>query len=84
MTPNKPKRVAALTDEVFTVAEVATILKINQQTVRNWIDAGVLPALRVGRAVRIKREVLQDVLDNGLEAPENEGSEAELSSLVEH
>ncbi|HET9719407.1 MAG TPA: helix-turn-helix domain-containing protein [Solirubrobacteraceae bacterium] len=43
-------------DESFlTVAEVADWLKVNQQTVRNWIDQGRLPAVRVGRRVRIKR-----------------------------
>jgi excisionase family DNA binding protein len=36
-------------DEFLTVAEVAEILKLNQQTVRNWISEGSLPALRVGR-----------------------------------
>ena len=43
-------------DEYLTVAEVAEILKLNQQTVRNWIDQGRLPALRIGRRVRIRRE----------------------------
>ena len=38
----------AETDEFMTVAEVAAILKLNQQTVRNWIDAGTLPAVRIG------------------------------------
>lgn len=33
-------------DELLTVAEVAEVLKINQQTVRNWNDAGRLPARR--------------------------------------
>jgi excisionase family DNA binding protein len=42
-------------DEFLTVAEVAETLKLNQQTVRNWIDQGSLPALRVGRRVRIRR-----------------------------
>ena len=42
-------------EEFMTVAEVAAILKLNQQTVRNWIDAGRLPALHVGRRVRIRR-----------------------------
>ena len=42
-------------DESFlTVAEVAEMLKLNQQTVRNWIDQGSLPALRVGRRVRVR------------------------------
>jgi hypothetical protein len=27
-------------EEFMTVAEVAAILKLNQQTVRNWTDAG--------------------------------------------
>ena len=47
-------------DELLTVAEVAAILKLNQQTVRNWIDQGSLPALRVGRRVRIRREPCTD------------------------
>jgi DNA-binding transcriptional MerR regulator len=31
-------------EEFMTVAEVAALLKLNQQTIRNWIDAGPLPA----------------------------------------
>ena len=49
-------------DSFLTVAEVAGILKLNQQTVRNWIDQGSLPALRVGRRVRIKRSDFERVL----------------------
>jgi len=43
-------------ESYLTVAEVAAVLKLNQQTVRNWIDQGSLPALRVGRRVRIRRQ----------------------------
>lgn len=50
MTPREP----AL-DEFMTVAEVATILKLNPQPLRNWTDAGTLPTVRVGRRVRINR-----------------------------
>jgi excisionase family DNA binding protein len=42
-------------DQLLTVAEVAAILRMNQQTIRNWIDAGTLPAIRIGRGVRIRR-----------------------------
>jgi excisionase family DNA binding protein len=52
-------------DSFLTVAEVAELLKLNQQTVRNWIDAGSLPAIRVGRRVRIKRADLDRILENG-------------------
>ena len=39
----------------LTVAEVAEILKLNQQTIRNMLDRGDLPFVRLGRRVRIKR-----------------------------
>jgi excisionase family DNA binding protein len=54
-----------LEDSYLTVADVAELLKLNQQTVRNWIDQGSLPAVRVGRRVRIKRSDLQQILDEG-------------------
>jgi len=50
-------------ESYLTVAEVAETLKLNQQTVRNWIDQGSLPALRVGRRVRIKRSDFQRIID---------------------
>ena len=52
-------------DEFLTVAEVAEILKLNQQTVRNWIIDGSLPALRAGRRVRIRREDFLAFVDKG-------------------
>jgi len=52
-------------ESFLTVAEVAELLRLNQQTVRNWIDAGSLPAIRVGRRVRIKRSDLNRILESG-------------------
>jgi excisionase family DNA binding protein len=54
-----------LEETYLTVAEVAQMLKLNQQTVRNWIDQGSLPAVRVGRRVRIKRSDLEKILAEG-------------------
>jgi len=48
----------------MTVAEVAAILKLNQQTVRNWIDSGFLPAIRIGRRVRIERSDFDALLES--------------------
>jgi excisionase family DNA binding protein len=56
-------------DEFMTVAEVAAVLKLNQQTVRNWIEAGTLPAVRIGRRVRIKRSDFDAVVDAGYSGP---------------
>jgi excisionase family DNA binding protein len=52
-------------ESFLTVAEVAEVLKLNQQTVRNWIDQGSLPALRVGRRVRIRRSDFERILSDG-------------------
>ena len=49
-------------EELLTVDEVAALLKINPQTVRNRIDAGELPAVRLGRRVRVQRSVLEDLI----------------------
>ena len=38
-------------DLLLTVAA----LRMNQRTIPNWIDAGTLPAIRIGRRVRIRR-----------------------------
>ena len=51
--------------EFLTVAEVAQTLKLNQQTVRNWIDQGSLPALRIGRRVRIRRSDFERLIEAG-------------------
>jgi excisionase family DNA binding protein len=47
-------------DELLTVAEIAERLKVNQQTVRNWIDRGQLAGIRVGsRRVRVPEADLE-------------------------
>jgi excisionase family DNA binding protein len=50
---------ANLDDEFLAVA---AIIKLNQQTARNRIDQGSLPALRVGRRVRVLRRDLDQLL----------------------
>jgi excisionase family DNA binding protein len=52
-------------EDFMTVFEVAELLRVNPQTVRNWIDKGSLPAARVGRRVRIRRSDLDRILDTG-------------------
>jgi excisionase family DNA binding protein len=52
-------------EEFLTVADIARILKLNQQTLRNWIDQGSLPALRVGRRVRVRRSDFDTLLERG-------------------
>jgi excisionase family DNA binding protein len=58
----------ASSESFLTVAEVAEMLKLNPQTVRNWIDQGSLPALRIGRRVRIRRSDFDRLLSEGYTA----------------
>jgi excisionase family DNA binding protein len=61
-------------DEFLTVAEVAKLLKLNQQTVRNMIDRGELGAVRVGqRRVRIRASQLDAFLAAGESGPQPAG-----------
>jgi excisionase family DNA binding protein len=49
--------------QLLTVPQVAEQFQVTAQTVRNWIDQGVLPALRVGRAFRVRREDVDALLE---------------------
>ena len=48
--------------EVYSVKEVAAILKTSRQQVRKMIQAEELPAVKVGREWRVSAEALQDFL----------------------
>ncbi len=55
--PGQPKRGDP---EYYTVPEAAKLLKVSPSTVWRWIDAGRLPAHRVGaRGIRIDRRDLE-------------------------
>jgi excisionase family DNA binding protein len=51
--------------EVCTVKETAAIARVSPATIRRLIDAGRLPAMRVGRSVRIDRAALDRMLSKG-------------------
>jgi excisionase family DNA binding protein len=50
--------------QFITVAEISLPLRVNPQTVRNWIVAGTLPALKVGRRIRIQRTDFEEFLND--------------------
>ncbi len=50
-------------DSLLTVDDIARILKLNPQTVRNWIDQGYLRAIRIGRNVRVTRAEFDRLLE---------------------
>lgn len=56
-------------EEFLTVADVASVLKLNQQTVYNLIGRGELAAVRVGRRIRIRREDFDRLIEEGYAKP---------------
>jgi excisionase family DNA binding protein len=56
------EKIPAMEESFLTVHEVAELLKLNQQTVRNLIASGTIPAARIGRRVRIKQSDLERIL----------------------
>ena len=51
-------------EQIYTVDDIARILRIDEQTVRKLIKQGSLKAKRVGRQFRITEKMLQDYLDS--------------------
>jgi excisionase family DNA binding protein len=55
--------VTAPQEQLLTVPQVAELFQVTAQTIRNWIDHGTLPALRVGRAYRVRRADVDQLLE---------------------
>ena len=49
-------------DQLMTVQEVADYLKVSRTTVWRWCSTGALPACKVGRGWRVRREELERFL----------------------
>lgn len=50
-------------DDVLTVAEVATAMGRTSTTVQRWIAAGQIPSVKAGNARRIRRDVLDAIVN---------------------
>lgn len=49
----------------YTCEEVAAMLKITTQTVYDWIAAGKLPAIKIGKSYRIERGGVEALINRG-------------------
>lgn len=49
-------------DELLTIAEVATYLKLSRRTTWRWCKNGRLPAVKVGHQWRISRSDLEKIV----------------------
>jgi excisionase family DNA binding protein len=67
-------------EEFLTVDEVAGSLQITPQTVRNWLDQGRIPSLRIGRRVRILRSDFQRFVDSSYSTGTRKASDADTTA----
>jgi excisionase family DNA binding protein len=49
-------------EHLLTVEQIADEFQVTSQTIRNWIKAGALPAVRVGHVYRVRREDLDAMI----------------------
>ena len=61
MSTGNPK--SALPARLLTIEEVAKICGVSIRSVRRWIDRDELPAVRIGRLVRVGDRDLQQFFD---------------------
>ena len=53
--------------KVYTAEEVLGILKVTKRTLYNYIKAGQIKAIKLGREYRITEDALKDFLERGTE-----------------
>lgn len=63
----------ALPDDLLTTREVAEAMRVSTMTVYRLIKSGELPAIRVGRHLRIRRRDLLAYLDARVVGADGEG-----------
>src|SRR5580693_7895470 len=76
-----------MSQELYSVEQVAERLGLHVRTVRNYVRAGRLKAVRIGKQYRIAREHLEALTGHSAAAPAIEGEtprrHVEVSSIVE-
>ena len=65
MADNSPRPPLGHVRSLRTVNDVAEILRMNPRSVRRLIADGRLPVVRLGGAVRIRPEVVEEMIANG-------------------
>ena len=54
-----------MADDVLTVREASQFLKVPERSLRQYIAEGRIPAVRIGRHMRLSRRELEAVLAGG-------------------
>lgn len=72
LSDDKPQAVSdsittdnAMVDEIYTVDEVAKILKVEVRTVQEWLKTDKMPGFVVGKEYRVSESQLQEFISKG-------------------
>jgi excisionase family DNA binding protein len=52
---------------LLTIKDAAILCSVNHQTIRKWIQSGMLRAFQMEKVVRIKRTDLMAFIDKGMD-----------------
>lgn len=74
-----------MSQELYSVEQVAEVLNLHVRTVRNYVREGRLKAVRIGKQYRIAREDLEAMTGHALpqDEPVRRHRHIEVSSIVE-
>jgi excisionase family DNA binding protein len=61
---------------LLSTREVARTLSVGERTVRGWISKRTIPVVRIGRAVRVSRSAVEELIER-LTVPARDEDEAE-------
>ena len=53
--------------KVYTLEELTSILKVTRRSIYNYVKAGQLKAVKIGREWRVTQKALDDFLEHGTE-----------------
>jgi excisionase family DNA binding protein len=69
-------QISAGDSKLWTVAEIAVLLRVSAMTVYRMVNSGELRSVRIGRAIRVRENALRDILV----VPESEDLTAWMNS----
>ena len=48
----------------YTVKEVAKLLQVHEESVRRWINKGLIKAIKIGKSYRISQSTIEEIINN--------------------
>ena len=83
-----------MSNEVMTIEEAASFLRLSKSTVYEYVRCGVIPARRIGRVWRLSRRALEEYLGEGdgitpelaafIAESERDAAEGKMITLEDH